>query len=102
MNESKTAHHLVVSNLAKSFSASPEALTVLRDVSLELSAGESLAIVGPSGSGKSTLLQILGTLDRPDHGMVNINGVNPFELDESELAQFRNQHVGFEIGRAHV
>ena len=102
MNESKTAHHLVVSNLAKSFSASPEALTVLRDVSLEVSAGESLAIVGPSGSGKSTLLQILGTLDRPDHGMVNINGVNPFELDESELAQFRNQHVGFVFQDHHL
>lgn len=95
MNESKAAHHLVVSNLAKSFSGSTQPLTVLQDVSMELTTGDSVAIVGPSGSGKSTLLQILGTLDHPDKGTVSINGINPFELNENALAKFRNQHIGF-------
>ena len=102
MNESKTAHHLVVSNLTKSFAGATQTLNVLRDVSLELSAGDSLAIVGPSGSGKSTLLQILGTLDHPSSGTVSINGLDPFELDEHSLAQFRNQHVGFVFQDHHL
>ena len=95
MNETKAAHHLVVSNLTKSFPGSTQTLKVLQDVSLELSGGDSVAIVGPSGSGKSTLLQILGTLDHPNTGTVSINGIDPFELDENALAQFRNQHIGF-------
>ena len=102
MNESKAAHHLVVSNLTKSFSGSTQTLNVLQDVSLELSAGDSLAIVGPSGSGKSTLLQILGTLDHPNSGTVSINGIDPFELDENALAQFRNQHIGFVFQDHHL
>ena len=102
MNESKTAHHLVVSNLTKSFPGTTQTLKVLQDVSLELSAGDSVAIVGPSGSGKSTLLQILGTLDHPNTGTVSINGINPFELDENALAQFRNQHIGFVFQDHHL
>jgi lipoprotein-releasing system ATP-binding protein len=61
-----------------------------------------VAIVGPSGSGKSTLLQILGTLDHPNSGTVSINGVDPFELDENALAQFRNQHIGFVFQDHHL
>ena len=102
MNESKAAHHLVVSNLTKSFSGSTQTLDVLQDVSLELSAGDSVAIVGPSGSSKSTLLQILGTLDHPNSGTVSINGIDPFELDENALAQFRNQHIGFVFQDHHL
>ena len=102
MNEPRTAHHLVVSNLTKSFTGATQTLNVLRDVSLELSAGDSLAIVGPSGSGKSTLLQILGTLDHPSSGTVSINGLDPFELDEHSLAQFRNQHIGFVFQDHHL
>ncbi|MDA7874799.1 ABC transporter ATP-binding protein [Rhodopirellula sp.] len=102
MNESKAAHHLVVSNLAKSFSGSTQPLTVLQNVSMELTTGDSVAIVGPSGSGKSTLLQILGTLDHPDKGTVSINGINPFELNENALAKFRNQHIGFVFQDHHL
>ena len=86
---------LSVQNLTKSFPTATEPLEVLRGVSLELSGGESLAIVGPSGSGKSTLLQILGTLDRPDEGVVTVDGENPFDLDDVQIAKWRNQRVGF-------
>jgi ABC-type lipoprotein export system ATPase subunit len=64
-------------------------------VTLDLRAGESLAIVGPSGSGKSTLLNILGTLDRPTRGLVHLDGVDPFALSSADLAKFRSTRVGF-------
>ncbi|MEO1615598.1 MAG: ABC transporter ATP-binding protein [Planctomycetota bacterium] len=86
---------LSVQQLSKSFPTVGEPLRVLGDVSMELAAGESLAIVGPSGSGKSTLLQILGTLDRPDSGTVRIDGEDPFVLSETELARWRNRRIGF-------
>src|SRR5207249_4788323 len=57
--------------------------------------GEALAVMGPSGSGKSTLLHILGTLDRPTTGSVQLDGADPFALSERELADFRNRHIGF-------
>jgi lipoprotein-releasing system ATP-binding protein len=88
-------HSLVVDHVAKSFPTANRSLQVLRDVSLSLAVGESVAIVGPSGSGKSTLLQILGTLDHPDSGTVLIDGQDPFVLNEVALAEFRNQHIGF-------
>jgi ABC-type lipoprotein export system ATPase subunit len=70
-------------------------LAVLDDVSLDLNAGESLAIVGPSGSGKSTLLQIIGTLDHPTSGRVELGGQDLSQLDESQLAALRNRQIGF-------
>ncbi|WP_145222760.1 ABC transporter ATP-binding protein [Planctomycetes bacterium TBK1r] len=86
---------LTVENVSKSFPTAGEPLEVLRDVSMELAGGQSMAIVGPSGSGKSTLLQILGTLDRPDDGSVKLDGEDPFVLDDTQLARWRNQRVGF-------
>jgi lipoprotein-releasing system ATP-binding protein len=86
---------LSVQNLSKSFPTSGQPLEVLRDVSLQMSGGQSLAIVGPSGSGKSTLLQILGTLDRPDAGTVKVDDEDPFVLKERDLAHWRNRRVGF-------
>lgn len=70
-------------------------LEVLRSVDIEIERGELVTIVGPSGAGKSTLLQILGTLDRPDGGTLEILGKNPFSLSLKDLAAFRNQHLGF-------
>ncbi|QDS93774.1 Lipoprotein-releasing system ATP-binding protein LolD [Roseimaritima multifibrata] len=86
---------LSAKNIFKSYPTPAEPLEVLRDVSLELDAGERLAIVGPSGAGKSTLLQILGTLDAPTSGTVQINQTDPFQLSETELAHFRNRQIGF-------
>jgi lipoprotein-releasing system ATP-binding protein len=86
---------LVVDHLVKSYPTRSEPLEVLRDVSLSLDAGQNAVIVGPSGSGKSTLLHILGTLDEPTSGQVQLLGQDPFALDEPALAAFRNRHIGF-------
>jgi lipoprotein-releasing system ATP-binding protein len=90
-----TLPDLVVTNIAKEYPTRGEPLVVLRDVSLELSAGENAAILGPSGCGKSTLLHILGTLDEPTSGSVALQDQNPFELNEPRLAEFRNRNIGF-------
>ena len=86
---------LVVENLSKTFPTRAEPLVVLRDVSLLLAGGQNAAILGPSGSGKSTLLFLVGTLDAPTGGCVKLGGVDPFSLDEKQLAEFRNRHIGF-------
>jgi ABC-type lipoprotein export system ATPase subunit len=71
------------------------ALPVLEDITLGVQAGDSLAIVGPSGSGKSTLLQLIGTLDRPTTGRVELAGQDLSRLDDLQLAAVRNQQIGF-------
>ena len=86
---------LIVSDLHKEYPTRGEPLKVLRGISLELTAGTNLAIVGPSGSGKSTLLHILGTLDRPTSGTVTLDDNDPFELEDQELATYRNNNIGF-------
>ncbi|HKW97633.1 MAG TPA: ABC transporter ATP-binding protein [Bryobacteraceae bacterium] len=86
---------LEVSHLTKSYSTPRGPLAVLSDVSFSLERGDAVAIMGPSGSGKSTLLYILGALEPPSAGTVKLDGRNPFELADSELAQFRNKQVGF-------
>jgi lipoprotein-releasing system ATP-binding protein len=86
---------LEVKDLSKDYPTPRGALPVLSGVSLKLSRGEAVAIMGPSGSGKSTLLHILGALDTPTSGSVTLDGASPFELDQKALARFRNQKVGF-------
>ncbi|MCB0286243.1 MAG: ABC transporter ATP-binding protein [Calditrichaeota bacterium] len=93
---------LSVKHLVKNYQTESQTVEVLRDVSFDISAGESLVITGPSGSGKSTLLHILGTLDSPTSGSVTINGNNPFSLADEELAKFRNQTVGFVFQDHHL
>ncbi|MBC8315737.1 MAG: ABC transporter ATP-binding protein [Bacteroidales bacterium] len=68
---------------------------VLKEISLTIHRGDSIAIVGPSGSGKSTLLNILGTLDRPSSGRVILNGQVVDKLDDNQLAGIRNRFIGF-------
>ncbi len=93
---------LVVDDVSREFPTRADPLVVLRSVSFELGAGENVAIVGPSGSGKSTLLHIIGTLDRPTSGTVELNGQKPFEFDEANLARFRNRNVGFVFQDHHL
>lgn len=93
---------LVVENVTKQYPTRGEPVVVLRGVSLSLEQGETVAILGPSGSGKSTLLHILGTLESPSSGLVTLDGVNPFGLNEPALAAFRNQHIGFVFQEHHL
>jgi lipoprotein-releasing system ATP-binding protein len=86
---------LEVSNLAKSYPTPRGPLPVLSGVSFRLERGGAAAIMGPSGAGKSTLLYILGGLEEPTSGIVSVDGQNPFTLSEKDLAEFRNQTIGF-------
>ncbi len=80
-----------IQNIHRSF----DNLQVLKGVDLQVGKSEIVAIIGPSGAGKTTLLQIIGTLDKPNAGSVVIDGVDVFALKDSELAEFRNKHIGF-------
>lgn len=93
---------LIVQDLCKEFETTAERLSVLQNVQLRMTQGDDISIVGPSGSGKSTLLYILGTLDQPSSGSVELGGVNPFSLSNQELAKFRNKSVGFVFQDHHL
>ena len=86
---------LTVANLAKSYPTPTGAVEVLRDVDLQVEAGEMVAVVGASGVGKSTLLHVLGGLDSLDAGHVVLDGVALHALDDAGRVAFRNQRVGF-------
>ena len=78
-------------NITKSFGQ----LNVLKGINLSVEKGEIVSIVGKSGAGKTTLLQILGTLDKPDSGTVSIAGTNIIGLNDNQISEFRNKHIGF-------
>jgi lipoprotein-releasing system ATP-binding protein len=93
---------LEVQELSKQYPTPAGPLTVLSEVNLTLTEGDSLSIVGPSGSGKSSFLYILGALEPPTSGSILFDGINPFELDDKGLAAFRNQQVGFMFQDHHL
>ncbi|MES2732963.1 MAG: ABC transporter ATP-binding protein [Bacteroidota bacterium] len=78
-------------NISKAY----QQLQVLKEIDLTIQSGEIVSIVGASGAGKSTLLHILGTLDKPDSGIVRLNGTDMTALRGNELAYFRNKQIGF-------
>lgn len=86
---------LQVSEISKEYPTPRGPLSILSGISLSLSRGAAVSIMGPSGSGKSTLLYILGALEPPTAGAVTLDGSNPFLLPERELAAFRNRKIGF-------
>ena len=81
--------------LAKTFAEGDLCVEVLRSVTVQIKAGEMVAIVGPSGSGKSTLLHILGGLDQPTSGTVMINGIEIDQLSATAKGELRNKYLGF-------
>jgi lipoprotein-releasing system ATP-binding protein len=93
---------LVVTDVSKEYPTRSDPLRVLAGVGLSMAAGQAAAITGPSGSGKSTLLHILGTLDRPTGGTMTLEGVDPFALNETDLAGFRNRRIGFVFQDHHL
>ena len=82
-------------NLARRYVMGSETVHALRDVSLEIERGEYIAIMGPSGSGKSTLMNLLGCLDSPSSGRYELNGKDVAGMSDNELADIRNQEIGF-------
>ncbi len=86
---------LKVEDVFKTYLSSERETKVLHGVSLKLGEGESLSILGGSGVGKSTLLQIIGSLDQPTSGEVYFEGLNLTEKNDTELAKFRNESLGF-------
>jgi lipoprotein-releasing system ATP-binding protein len=86
---------LNANHLTKRYSTPAGELTVLGDVTFSLDAGESACVMGPSGSGKSTLLYILGGLEPPTSGVVQLDGKDTYSLSPDALAAFRNREVGF-------
>jgi len=92
---------LSVRTLCKSFSG-PRAKTVLRDVSLDLVAGDFVAVMGESGIGKSTLLNLIAGLERPDSGQVLFDGADLCALDDDALTLIRRKHMGFVFQAFHI
>jgi len=91
-----------LSHIHKHYTMGSSRLEVLKDVSLTLQAGESLAIQGPSGSGKSTLLHILGCLEKPSAGEVRFDNILLSALDDHALSRLRNNQIGFVFQAFHL
>lgn len=82
-------------SICRHYEMGSETVHALRGVSLEITRGEYVAIMGPSGSGKSTLMNLLGCLDTPSSGTYELNGNSVAEMDDDELADIRNREIGF-------
>jgi putative ABC transport system ATP-binding protein len=86
---------VTIRNLSKIYQQGEISVTALHNISLDIAAGEFLTLMGPSGSGKSTLLHIIAGIDRPTSGECHVQDIDVARLNESELADWRNQNVGF-------
>jgi ABC-type antimicrobial peptide transport system, ATPase component len=90
-----TAPLVEIRNLVKAYRRGDQIVPVLQDISLCIAEGDFIALMGPSGSGKSTLLNMIAGIDKPDSGVVRVNGEDITRLDETELADWRAANVGF-------
>ena len=90
---------LALSGVGRDFDSGGQRVAILKDIHLEIRAGEMLAIIGPSGSGKSTLMNLIGCLDQPSHGSYRVQGRETREMSADELARLRREHFGFVFQR---
>jgi putative ABC transport system ATP-binding protein len=81
--------------ISRRYQMGTETVHALREVSLSITTGEYVAIMGPSGSGKSTLMNLIGCLDSPTSGQYELNGIQVSEMDDNRLAEVRNREIGF-------
>jgi putative ABC transport system ATP-binding protein len=84
-----------IRNLSKSYRRGGHIVPVLDDITLDIAAGDFVALMGPSGSGKSTLLNLIAGIDKPDGGMLRVGGSDIAQMSEGALADWRAEHVGF-------
>ena len=84
-----------IAGLSKSYRRGDQVVPVLKDISLDIPEGDFLGLMGPSGSGKSTLLNLIAGIDKPDSGLLLVDGEDITKLDEAQLADWRASHVGF-------
>ena len=93
---------ITLTNLEKIYRTKEIETVALENVNLTVNKGEFLSIMGPSGCGKSTLLNIIGLLDAPTSGTVEIAGINTINMNDKQLAEFRNQKLGFVFQSFHL
>ncbi len=97
-----TAPLIVFEGVSKVYPMAGEVVRALDDVSMSIDVGEYVAIVGPSGSGKSTMMNVVGCLDTPTHGTYSLNGTDVSSMSENDLADVRNQQIGFVFQSFHL
>ena len=96
MTEASSAEPIVeIRNLSKAYRRGGQIVPVLNDITLDIAAGDFVALMGPSGSGKSTLLNLIAGIDKPDGGILRVGGIDIADMSEAELADWRAEHVGF-------
>lgn len=100
----KNPSFLTLEHISKHYGILQESsyVPILKDISLKVETGDSIAVIGPSGSGKSTLLNIIGTLDRPSVGSIFLDNRNLSKLTDRDLAKVRNQDIGFVFQQHHL
>jgi putative ABC transport system ATP-binding protein len=96
VSEASSAAPIVeIRNLSKAYRRGGQIVPVLNDITLDIAAGDFVALMGPSGSGKSTLLNLIAGIDKPDGGVLRVGGIDIADMSEAELADWRAEHVGF-------
>ncbi len=95
MHEKQSKSVIRVEKVKKVYKTKKLEYLAIRDISMSVGRGEFVSVLGPSGSGKTTLMNLIGTLDRPTHGRIFIDGVDTSELSDRELSILRNRKIGF-------